>query len=297
MKKLLARWAAPQCAFLCLLLLTAASTPRSSTPGSSSPAAAVPTLVSLSPTAIPPPGSPTAPKQAFYAIRIYQLKTQQQEVRVDSFLQYALIPALHRQGISQIGAFKPIGNDTAAIRKIYVFIPLKSLDQYVTLPASLAKDTRFLTDGISYLDAGYNDPPYVRIESILLQAFPDMPSHATPWSGQPYSPDRIYELRSYEGPTEKLFVNKVQMFNQGGEIPLFARLDFHAVFYASVLAGAHMPNLMYMTSFDNMATRDQHWKNFSDDPFWKQLVASPQYQHNVSHVDDIFLHGTPYSEL
>lgn len=303
MKKLLARWAAPRCAFMCLLFLTAASTP-----GSSSPVAAVPTLASPSPVAIPvlsnhpaisssATGSPTAPKQAFYTIRIYQLKTRQQEVRVDSFLQYALIPALHRQGISGIGTFKPVSNDTADIRKIYVFIPLKSLDQYATLPASLAKDTRFLADGSSYLDAGYNDPPYVRMESILLQAFPDMPSHAAPWSGQPYSPDRIYELRSYEGPTEKLFVNKVRMFNQGGEIPLFARLDFHAVFYASVLAGAHMPNLMYMTSFDNMAARDQHWKNFFDDPFWKQLVASPQYQHNVSHVDDIFLHSTPYSEL
>ena len=283
MKKLFTLRAVPQRVFLPLLLLLTgfgalAGTPLDGTSATSAPSTA-------------------SPKQAFYAIRIYQLKTQQQEARVDSFLQFALIPALHRQGISQVGAFKPIGNDTAAIRKIYIFIPLKNLDQFVTLSASLAKDTRFGADGSSYLDAAYNDPPYVRIESILLQAFPDMPAYATPWSGQPYSADRIYELRSYEGPTEKLFANKVQMFNQGGEIPLFTRLDFHAVFYASVLAGAHMPNLMYMTSFDNMAARDQHWKNFSDDPFWKQLVASPQYQHNVSHIDDIFLHAAPYSEL
>lgn len=280
MKKLFAQRAAPGRVFLPLLFLLTGFG-----------AGAAP-----SPAAITTP-SPAGSKQAFYAIRVYQLKTQQQEARVDSFLQYALIPALHRQGISQVGAFKPVGNDTAAIRKIYVFIPLKNLDQFVTLSASLAKDARFLADGSSYLDAGYNDPPYVRMESILLQAFPDMPTHAAPWAGQPYSPDRIYELRSYEGPTEKLFANKVQMFNQGGEIPLFTRLDFHAVFYASVLAGAHMPNLMYMTSFDNMAARDQHWKNFFDDPFWKQLVSSPQYQHNVSHVDDIFLYAAAYSEL
>ncbi len=296
MKKLFAQWASPGRAFLSslllpfLLLLTGSG------------AFATPPRIAALPDHSPLPSGAKAfgdgaPKQAFYAIRVYQLKTPQQEARVDSFLQYALIPALHRQGISQVGVFKPVGNDTAAIRKMYVFIPLKNLDQYVTLPASLAKDMRFLADGSSYLDAGYNDPPYVRMESILLQAFPDMPAHAAPWSGQPYSPDRIYELRSYEGPTEKLFANKVQMFNQGGEIPLFARLDFHAVFYASVLAGAHMPNLMYMTSFDNMAARDQHWKSFFDDPTWKQLVASPEYQHNVSHVDDIFLHPAPYSEL
>jgi|GEM_PF-107996 len=304
MEKLFARWASPERVFLPLFLLLTGFGAFATAPPVLPDHNAVASDIGRSlerplPAAAPAPctPSPAGSKQAFYAIRVYQLKTQQQEARVDSFLQNALIPALHRQGISQIGAFKPVGNDTAAIRKIYVFIPLKNLDQFVTLSASLAKDARFLADGSSYLDAGYNDPPYVRMESILLQAFPDMPTYAMPWSGQPYSPDRIYELRSYEGPTEKLYANKVQMFNQGGEIPLFARLDFHAVFYASVLAGAHMPNLMYMTSFDNMAARDQHWKSFSDDPFWKQLVSSPQYQHNVSHVDDIFLHAAAYSEL
>jgi hypothetical protein len=135
------------------------------------------------------------------------------------------------------------------------------------------------------------------MESILLQAFPDMPRHAVPQAFRGPKPERIYELRSYEGPTEKLFANKVRMFNAGGEIPLFARLGFNGVFYASVLVGSHMPNLMYMTAFDNMAARDQHWKDFFNDPFWKQLLADPQYQHNVSHVDIVFLHPADYSEL
>jgi len=78
---------------------------------------------------------------------------------------------------------------------------------------------------------------------------------------------------------------------------LFQRLGFNAVFYASVLSGSNMPNLMYMTSFDNMASREQHWKTFSADPAWKQLSGSPQYQHNVSHIDIVFLHPTEYSEL
>ena len=87
------------------------------------------------------------------------------------------------------------------------------------------------------------------------------------------------------------------MFNQGGEIELFKKLGFNAVFYASVLAGAHMPNLMYMTSFENKAARDQHWKTFGDDPFWKHLSAQPEYQHNVSHIDIVFLHPTEFSDL
>jgi NIPSNAP len=241
--------------------------------------------------------APMAPKQEFYAIRIYQFKTIQQEGRLDSFLQHALIPALHRQGIPEVGVFKPLANDTAAIRRIYVFIPMKSLDQIATLPGSLVKDAQYLADGRGFLDASYDNPPYIRIETILLQAFPDMPKHSIPWITVGPRPDRIYELRSYEGPTEEYFANKVQMFNQGGEVALFDKLGFHAVFYASVLSGAHMPNLMYMTSFENMTSRDGHWKDFGDDPTWKALVSSPQYQHNVSHVDITFMHPADYSEL
>jgi len=240
---------------------------------------------------------PTAPKQEFYSIRIYQLKDAQQEATVDKYLQAALLPALHRQGIADVGVFKPIGNDTAAVRRIYVLIPFKSLEQYLGLPAALNKDTRYLADGAAYIDAPHDNPPYNRIESILLHAFPDMPHHAAPGSLKGSPAEHIYELRSYEGPTEKYFDNKVQMFNAGGEIPLFDRLGFHAVFYASVLSGAHMPNLMYMTSFTDMPSREQHWKDFSADPVWKQLVAAPQYQHNVSHVDIIFLHPAAYSDL
>ena len=239
----------------------------------------------------------TAPKQEFYSIRVYHLKTKEQEEKVDKYLQAALLPALHRMGIPKVGVFHPIGNDTAVLRLIYVLIPFHSLDQFAGFPASLLKDTAYLSNGKDYLDAAYTEPPYARFESILLQAFPDMPRLEAPSTLTSPAPERIYELRSYEGPTEKYFVNKVQMFNQGGEIPLFKRLGFNAIFYGSVLSGAHMPNLMYMTSFDNMAARDSHWKAFGEDAFWKQLVAAPEYQHNVSHVDIVFLHPTAYSDL
>src|SRR5215217_5987049 len=106
-----------------------------------------------------------------------------------------------------------------------------------------------------------------------------MPAMAVPQLSSAKA-QRIYELRSYEGPTEKLYLNKVQMFNQGGEVPLFKRLNFNAVFYASVLAGSRMPNLMYMTTFENRAEREAHWKTFTDDAEWKKLSSMPEYQHN-----------------
>jgi hypothetical protein len=243
------------------------------------------------------PKPAAAPKQEYYAIRIYQMQSAQQESRVDRYLQEAFLPSLHRQGIHDVGVFKPVGNDTAAIRRIYVLIPFKSLEQFAGLNTALSKDQEYHASGLDYQDARYDSTPYIRMETILLEAFPDMAHHVAPTSLQGPRGERVYELRSYEGPTEKYFANKVQMFNEGGEIPLFQRLGFNAVFYASVLSGGHMPNLMYMTSFDNMASREQHWKTFSSDPAWKQLSSSPQYQHNVSHIDIVFLHPTEYSDL
>jgi hypothetical protein len=58
-----------------------------------------------------------------------------------------------------------------------------------------------------------------------------------------------------------------------------------------------MPNLMYMTSFDDMAARDAHWKTFGADPYWKELSAKLEYQNNVSHIDILFLHPAAYSDL
>jgi len=251
-------------------------------------------VLSLSASPVP---SPLAAKQEFYSIRIYQLKNKEQEEKVDKYLKEAYLPALHRHGVPEAGVFKPIGNDTAAIRRIYVLIPFRNFDEIAELANALTTDANYLTDGKDYLNAAWDNPPYIRIESIILRAFPEMPRHEAPKSLTTPASEKIYELRSYESPTEKYHANKVQMFNEGGEVKLFKKLGFNAVFYATVLSGAHMPNLMYMTSFQNMASREEHWKTFGSDPFWKALSSSPEYQHNVSHNDIVFLHPTDYSDL
>lgn len=236
------------------------------------------------------------PGRDFYEIKVYHFKTPEQEKLIDDFLQHAFLPALHKKNIGKTGVFKPIANDTAADKLIYVLIPLKSFDELLSLPAELDKDADYNSAGGTYLNAVYNNPPYTRMESILLQAFPMAPQMQLPALSGPRN-EWVYELRSYESPTEKLHVNKVHMFNEGGEVPLFKRLEFNAVFYADVINGSHMPNLMYMTSFNNMAAREQHWKTFSADAEWKKLSALPEYQHNVSKAEIILMHAAAYSEL
>ena len=236
------------------------------------------------------------PQSEFYELKVYHFKDATQERSIDQFLKDAYLPALHRAGIAKVGVFKPLANDTAADKQVYVLIPFRSLDQFATLPQTLDKDKKFATDGQGYLTAAHDQAPYQRMESILLRAFTEMPQMAAP-SLTSAPQERIYELRSYEGPTEKRYQNKVEMFNKGGEVALFKRLGFNAVFYAEVLAGSHMPNLMYMTTFENMAERDKHWKTFGDDPAWVKLKSMPEYQNNVSHADIFLMHPTAYSDI
>jgi hypothetical protein len=230
----------------------------------------------------------------YYQITIYHFADSLQEQAINSYLKNAYLPALHRMSSAKIGVFKPIANDTAADKLIFVIAPFSKPETLVSLSAQLQKDQQFLASS-KYFDTSYQNPPYLRMENIVLQAFPLAPKMNLPkLSGS--VKDKVYELRSYESPTVKIYRNKVQMFNEGGETNIFSRLQFNPVFYAEVIAGSHMPNLMYMTSFENQAARDAHWKAFGDDPEWKKLSALPEYQHNVSKINIWFLHATDYSD-
>ncbi|WEK21113.1 MAG: NIPSNAP family protein [Candidatus Pedobacter colombiensis] len=237
----------------------------------------------------------------FYQIKIYHLKNGEQEKTVDDFLKMAYLPALHRAGINNIGVFKPVQNtDTKGAENseklVYVFIPFTSYAHFTKIENTLEKDLKFQNDGKNYLNALHTDAPYERIESILLNAFEGNPKFSLPKLTAPKK-DRVYELRSYEGPTEKRYKNKVEMFNKGGEIELFKRLGFNAVFYAEVISGSRMPNLMYLTTFENKADRDEHWKAFGKDEYWLKLKSMPEYQNNVSKNDTRFLTPTDYSDI
>jgi hypothetical protein len=240
--------------------------------------------------------SALAAKREFYELKIYHVKDADQAARVEAYLKDAYIPAAHRAGIKNVGVFKPVASDTAAGKLIYVFTPLKSLDQLVELPSKFAKDAAYLAAGKDYIDAEYKNPPYIRIRSSVLRAFEDAPMMNLPKLTSPKS-ERIYELRSYEGHTEKIYWNKVKQFNDGNEIGIFNRLGFNAVFYGEVVAGYTMPNLMYLTTFSDKASRDAHWKSFSDDAEWGKVKSMPEYQNNVSKNVTLFLFPTDYSDI
>jgi len=235
-------------------------------------------------------------KQMYYEIKIYHVDNSVQAERVDSYLKDAYLPALHKAGITSVGVFKPVADDTTFGSLIYVFIPYKTISQYLKLPIQLEKDRDYQKAGREFLDAPYDDPPFARYESILLKAFINMPGFMPPVYTNPAG-ERIYELRSYESATEEKAAKKIEMFNKGGEIALFQKLGFNPVFFGEVLLGSHKPNLMYMTSFQDMKTHDEKWVLFRNDPEWEKMSGLEEYKNTVSKADVYLLHPTSYSDF
>lgn len=231
----------------------------------------------------------------FYQLLTYTFDTEAQVEMTDTYLEQAYLPSLKRMGITNIGVFKAIPSEKDSSLKTYVLIPMKSLDQLVEIDEHLAQDGDYQTAGRAYLQTPHDQPAYRRITSTVMRAFSDMPNmEPTKLTGDRST--RIYELRSYESSSKTYYKTKVDMFNAGGEITLFDRLEFNAIFYAEVLSGANMPNLMYMTTFSDMDSRDAHWKAFFSSPEWTALKAMEKYKNSVSRADIFFLSPTSYSD-
>jgi hypothetical protein len=235
-------------------------------------------------------------KQQIYEVKLYRISGPVQENMMDAYLRDAFLPALHRAGISTVGVFKPIEADTAFGKMIYVFIPFNTMDQYSQLADKLDKDQVYAQAGKEFLDAPYNNPPFVRYESILAKAFTHMPQFKVPSFNTPMS-ERIYEYRSYESATEAKAAKKIQMFNEGGEIEIFQTIEANPVFYAKVILGSQMPRLIYMTTYADMKSHDERWVAFRNHPDWKKLSAMEEYKNSTSKTRAYLLHPASYSDF
>ncbi|MBD1391494.1 NIPSNAP family protein [Mucilaginibacter sp. ZB1P21] len=230
--------------------------------------------------------------KGYYMLKVYHLKNSAQQQLTESYLKEFYVPKLHKLNIKNVGVFKTLDQDTTN-KRIYVLIPFDNWKKIENLDANVSDETT--QAGRDYINADFKNPPYTRMETIILNAFATRTSPSVPKLTAPKA-DRVYELRSYESATEQYHRNKVKMFNSG-ETDLFDRIGSNPVFYGSVIAGAKMPNLMYMTAYDSMKERDKHWEVFSAAPEWKVLIAKDEYKNNVTKNDITFLHPTDYSDF
>lgn len=232
----------------------------------------------------------------FYLIKIYHCSTQIQLDRIDAYLSITYLPFLHNNGIKKIGVFSPIINDTSIDKRIYVWVPLKNLNQLDQLDQEFENSNPFGNADLIHLDNKDSSLPFSRIENIVTKAFKLQPQFEKS-TNLVKSNQRIFEYRSYESPTEEMHLRKIHMFNEGEEIDIFKRLNFNAVFYSKVIAGSRMPNLIYMTSFNDMNDRNDHWKAFTQDPVWKKISTTKEYLKIVSRNETILMTAKDYADF
>ncbi|MBN2862560.1 MAG: NIPSNAP family protein [Bacteroidales bacterium] len=242
------------------------------------------------------PAEQPAEQQMYYELKIYRLTDPGKNAIFDSYMKDAFIPAMHRLGIERIGVFKPIEADTAFGKMVYVFVPYADMIQCMNTVTALENDAVYQSAGKAFLDAPYDDPPFTRYESILMKAFSYMPQYRAPsYTNSPG--ERIYELRSYESWTEEKATKKIKMFNEGGEMEIFEKVGSNAVFYGQVIFGSLKPRLMYMTTYSDMESQQQHWADFREHPDWKVLSADTEYANTVIRPNAYLLHPTDYSDF
>ena len=231
---------------------------------------------------------PAATKE-LYELRTYESRFGSPQSNIENYLKDALMPALNRQGVKAVGVFREMGKTDPA--KLYVLIPHPSMESYATAAARLASDTGYAAASQGYNQLMPDKAPFARYSTSLLRAFDALPQMV-----MPAKESRIFEIRTYEGYSEDAVRRKVKMFNVD-ELPVFYKVKLNPVFFGEVIAGEHMPCLIYMLTFKDMAERDANWKAFSADPDWKRMSAAPEYANTVSNIIRVFLEPAAYSQI
>jgi hypothetical protein len=237
----------------------------------------------------------SAVTREYYELRQYHMQTGPQTKLTDAYVSEALIPALNRLGISPVGAFTlTMGPETPTL---YVLLPSPKLETLVTAELLLAQDETFMKAAAPFWNAPANQPAYVRIESSLMIAFEGRPRLTVPPVTEQHG-KRIFQLRTYESPSNQAHVRKVEMFHSG-EFEVFQRAGFWPVFYGDVLVGPRLPKLTYMLSYPDLGEMNAKWAAFGADPEWKKLTSSPRFNFEeiVSNITNLVLTPTSYSQV
>lgn len=238
--------------------------------------------------------SPGAPRE-FYQLRRYNLVSGPQLKVIENYFSSAIIPALARMGLGPVGAFRlDIGPETPTY---YLLIPGPSIETLAELDLRLAGDAEFLKAANPFWNATSVAPAFGRAEISLLAAFKGWSRLMLP-AASAAKGKRIFQLRTYESPSEGEHVRKVEMFHSG-EFEIFLKAGFHPVFFGDTLIGSRMPNFTYMLSFTDLAELDAKWDVFRNDPAWKKLSSDPRFAFDsiVTNITNLILSPLDCSQI
>ncbi len=228
----------------------------------------------------------------FYEIRIYRVFDVQKQTELETWLGDALLPALGRLGIANVGVFRNHcdPNDHSQ----FMVIPFQTLEQFASMNLKLAADREFTEASEEWFGQDMKDPAYTRVDSWITQAFKSMPKMELPSFVD--AAERMYELRLYESHNIDSARRKVKMFDEG-EAQLMRDSNLSPVFFGRTLAGPDSPNLIYMTGAESEEAHDGNWKTFVSSDGWAAMKNLPEYADTVSKIHKWRLAPTDFSQL
>jgi len=228
-------------------------------------------------------------QKEMYELRVYEMKFDRSEKILHDYISNALIPALNRQEIYNIGVFEELGD--ALPKKIYLFIPYKNMGAFQSTYENVESDSEFKSASESYSKTEEQQFPYETYTTSFFIAFEGFPKVV-----KPNADDTLFELRIYESYNEDAFKRKVKMFNES-EFKIFEDVGLRPVFFGEQIAGEYMPNLTYLLAFKDMIDHDVTWEKFGPHPDWQRISNLPEYANSINNIRRVFLKRVSYSKL
>ena len=224
-----------------------------------------------------------------YEFRTYELEFFRSADILHDYFENALIPALNRQGIENIGVFEE--NDDRLPKKMYLLIPFDNIQDFQDSKDVLAQDKKYLQDAEGYLKAKEESIAYNRISTNLIRSSTGFPNLV-----KPSEDANLFELRIYESHNEDALRRKVKMFNDS-EFVIFEDVGLPMVFFGANIAGEQMPCLTYLLAFKDQDAHSEAWSKFGGHPEWKRIIKLEEYANNMNDITRIFLEPLFYSQL
>lgn len=224
-----------------------------------------------------------------YELRVYEMEFFKPANILHDYFENALIPALNRHGVSNVGAFEELGE--ALPKKIYLLIAYKNMQAQQDVVDGLETDNQFKLDAQSYMASPQESIPFKRIESTFMRSVSGFPNLVKPADNS-----RVFELRIYLSYNEDALRRKVKMFNDS-EFGIFKEVGLNTVFFGANISGNQLPCLTYLLAFKDMEEHDQAWSKFGPHPEWQRIIKLDDYANSMNDIIRVFLKPMLYSQL
>jgi hypothetical protein len=223
----------------------------------------------------------SAAKSKIYVVQNYFLKNGPQMVRWHRFMEQAALPELRKWEASRSTYLEAMV--APHMPQAMTITEFESVGHWQSVQSALARAAAYV-QGFSEWEAGA-EPPYESYSERMLTATAFSPGFSENADG----PARIFEYRIYQSPAYR----QLQLLNErfaGPGAAIFHRVGVKPILYANALTGDRLPNLTYLTPFENLTAREKAWTAFTADAEWQKLrMESAEKYGQISTVMHISL--------